>query len=79
MYCQNLEIILSLTCYEGILTEKFERGAQEHPGDWSLVDPIKELKEELIDLYWYASHSKFPYLLGQTIRFVARFLWTWLS
>lgn len=64
--------------FDIVAKEKFERGQKEH-GDWDKIDPIAELKCELIDLYWYSSHRRFPKVLGLYIRLVARLLWVWLS
>lgn len=35
--------------------DKFERGAKEHKGDWNSVDPKFEIREELCDVYNYAT------------------------
>jgi len=60
--------------FEEEARKKFLKGAEEH-GDWTDIDPVKEVREELLDLYNYASHDKFPLLLGIKFRKITRKLW----
>lgn len=58
--------------------QKFDRGQKEH-GDWNDIDPVAELSDELLDVYWYASHDKFPPALGKRLRMIAKIYWDRLN
>jgi len=64
--------------------EKFERGAKEHGNGWDSVDPVKELKDELLDIYNYASHVKMEESADKTVmatrlKALARSMWVVLN
>lgn len=55
--------------------EKFEKGNKDHGDDWESIDPLKEAKEELLDLFSYAAHPKFPKQLRVRCMRFARDMW----
>lgn len=58
--------------------EKFTKGMKDHGDNWINVDPIEKAKNELLDLFSYAAHPKFPKTLrGRCMRF-ARDMWVTL-
>lgn len=56
--------------------DKFKKGALAHPDQtWDSIDPISELQDELLDLYNYADHRKFPPHLKETVQNFALDMW----
>jgi hypothetical protein len=62
-----------MSTFERACKEKFERGRKEHSEDWQKIDARFEMKQELTDVYNYASLMPTP--LGRTIQTVAKTLW----
>ena len=58
--------------------QKFNKGQEEHGSGWEDIDPVSELKDECLDLYWYADHPKIkdkdPELSAE-IKANARYYW----